>query len=86
MEIMPSPGESGNVPASACGLDVAANPFFSRPHFAPAQTVFLERIVGGVHFYRPQGDNFPVKHEADIIPLHSLLEPVAEPAPSFRDC
>ena len=68
------------------GCNVLANPFFSRCHFVFAQAVFLERIVGGIDLHRPEGDNFPFKHETDVIPLRSLLEPVTESAPAFRDC
>lgn len=83
MEIIPAPGESRDVVPRARGLDGVANSFFSRCHFAFAQAVFLERVIGGIHLNRPQGDNLPVNHEANVIPTHSLLEPVGRVAPGL---
>ena len=85
MEIMLAPGESGDFAARARRLDVVADPLFSRRDFAVAQSVFLKSVVGGKDLNWTQGDNFAFEHEANVIPLHGLLEPVPEPSSAFRN-
>src|SRR5512137_2694102 len=58
MEITLVPGEFPHFPACTCGLQVLPDFLLHRGHLVVIQSVFLERVIGGMHLHRAQGHHF----------------------------
>src|SRR5271165_3436698 len=84
-EIIFAPGETGQLAMLAALVELRRDALLRAGHRFGGQSIFLERVISGDHFHRTQRHYFALEHEAHILPLHRLFEPIAQPPASLGD-
>src|SRR5580700_10599971 len=85
-EIIRASGKPRQFPAFPRRLDIRADAFLCPRYFRRLQAIFLEGVIIGRNFHRPQRDNFAFKHKSHVLAFRRLFEPVTQPAPAFCNC